>query len=134
MKDIFQTVRDTRYFKKLLSAIESVNLSDTLSGPGPFTLFAPVDESFGKLPEEKRKEIFRNKWKLRQTLASHVMSDRVTTADIENMGLARMMNETVFSISVNDHGIMIDGAMIIQGDILCSNGVIHAVDAFIHQR
>jgi uncharacterized surface protein with fasciclin (FAS1) repeats len=131
MKNVFQTVRDTDFFQLLLSAVEAVGLSDTLSGPGPFTLFAPVDGAFEKLVSEKREKIFQNKWKLRQILTSHVMADKVTTADIENMGLVKMMNDNIFSIVVSHDGIMIDGAKIIQGDILCSNGVIHAIDGLI---
>jgi uncharacterized surface protein with fasciclin (FAS1) repeats len=131
MKNVFQAVRDTDFFQSLLSALEAVGLSDTLSGPGPFTLFAPVDGAFKKLASENQEKNFQNKWKLRQTLTSHVMADKVTIADIENMGLVKMMNDNIFNIEVSHDGIMIDGAKIIQGDILCSNGVIHAVDGII---
>jgi uncharacterized surface protein with fasciclin (FAS1) repeats len=134
MKDVFQTVRDTDFFQSLLSALEAVGLSDTLSGPGPFTLFAPADGAFEKLDSEKQEKILQNIWKLRQILTSHIMADKVTIADIENMGLAKMMNDKIFNIVVSRTGILIDGAKIIQSDILCSNGVIHAVDRLIHSE
>jgi uncharacterized surface protein with fasciclin (FAS1) repeats len=104
-----------------------------LSSPGPFTLFAPIDEAFKKLPAENRRELSHSKWKKKQMLAFHVMVDRVTLHDIENMGLAKMMNDRIFDIVVKNDGVMLDGARIVQGDIFCSNGVIHAVDSIIHQ-
>jgi uncharacterized surface protein with fasciclin (FAS1) repeats len=128
MKDIFKTIKEAASFRTLLSALEVVDLTETLSGPGPFTLFAPAEVSFKKLPAIKHAELFQNKWKLRQLLASHVMADKVMSADIESMGIARMMNDKVFNIVVDNIGVMIDGKKIIQSDILCSNGVIHAVD------
>lgn len=131
MRDIIQTVRKTDLFKTLSSALEAVDLSETLSGPGPFTFFAPTEKAFMKLPAQKYQEFLQNKWKLRQILASHVMADKVTMADIENMGLARMIDEKIYDISVENDGIMIDGAKIVRGDIVCSNGVIHGVDSLI---
>jgi uncharacterized surface protein with fasciclin (FAS1) repeats len=131
MKDILQTIKEMDHFKTLFSAIESVNLSDTLSGSGPFTFFAPVEEAFKERFDENQKELLQNKWKLRQTLISHLMADRVCMADIENMGLAKMMNEKIFNIDVKNNQVLIDGARIIQGDILCSNGVIHAINALL---
>ena len=133
MKNIYQQLRDTDGFRTLLDVIEGVELSGMLSGAGPFTLFAPVEEAFENLSIEYRRELSHNKWKQRQMLAYHVMADRVTLFDIENMGLAKMMNESIFDIMVKNGGVMIDGARIIQGDIFCSNGVIHAVDSVIHQ-
>jgi uncharacterized surface protein with fasciclin (FAS1) repeats len=132
MKDIYHTLRETDRFLTLIEALEAVEFSGMLSGPGPFTLFAPVEEAFEKLSEENRRELSHNKWKQRQMLAYHVMADRVTLHDIENMGLAKMMNERIFDIVVRNDGVTIDGAQIIQGDIFCSNGVIHAVDSIIH--
>jgi uncharacterized surface protein with fasciclin (FAS1) repeats len=134
MKDIFQTVRETDFFKTLSSALEAISLSDTLSGPGPFTLFAPVEEAFKKLHSENQNGLLKDRWKLRQMLNSHVMADRVTMVDIENMGLAKMISEKIFNIMVKSDVVMIDGAKIIQGDILCSNGIIHAIDALIDPR
>jgi uncharacterized surface protein with fasciclin (FAS1) repeats len=133
MKDIFHTLKDTDGFQTLIEALEDVELSGMLSGPGPFTLFAPTEEAFKKLPEENWKELSLNKWKQKQMLAYHVMADSVTLHDIENMGLAKMMNERIFDIMVKNDGVMIDGARIIEGDIFCSNGVIHAIDSVIHQ-
>jgi uncharacterized surface protein with fasciclin (FAS1) repeats len=132
MKDIFHTVKKTAFFKTLSSALVAVDFSDMLSGPGPFTLFAPVDKAFDRLPAENRQKLLQNKWELAQLLAYHVMPDRVTIVDIENMGLAKMMNEKIFDIVVTNDKVKIDGAKIIQSDILCSNGVIHAIDSIIN--
>lgn len=129
MRDIIQMVKKKDLFKTLSSALEAVDFSETLSGPGPFTFFAPTEEAFTKLPTQKFQEFLRNKWKLRQILNSHVMADRVTMMDIENMGLAKMIDEKIYDILVENDGIMIDGAKIVRGDIVCSNGVIHGVDA-----
>jgi uncharacterized surface protein with fasciclin (FAS1) repeats len=133
MKDIFQTMKDKSLFKTLLSSLEAVGLAKALSGPGPFTLFAPVEESFQKLSSRDHQDLIQNKWKLKHLLTSHVMADKVTIADIENMGLAKMMNAKVIDIVVHKDKdeVMIDGAKIIQGDIICSNGIIHAIDAII---
>jgi uncharacterized surface protein with fasciclin (FAS1) repeats len=133
MKDVNQTLEDMDGFRTLVEVIEDVELSDMLSSPGPFTLFAPIDEAFKKLSEENWKELSRSKWKKKQMLAFHVIADRVTLHDIENMGLAKMMNERIFDIVVKNDGVMLHGARIVQGDIFCSNGVIHAVDSIIHQ-
>ena len=131
MRDIIQTVRKLDLFKTLSSALEAADFSETLSGLGPFTFFAPTEEAFTKLPAQKYQEFLQNKWKLRKILASHVMADRVTMVDIENMGLAKMIDEKIYDILVENEGIMIDGAKIVRGDIVCSNGVIHGIDAFI---
>ena len=126
-------MKDNGHFKTLLSSLEAVGLAKALSGPGPFTLFAPVEESFRKLSSRDHQDLIRNKWKLKHMLTSHVMADKVTIDDIENMGLAKMMNAKVFDIVVckDKDEVMIDGAKIIQGDIFCSNGIIHAIDALI---
>jgi uncharacterized surface protein with fasciclin (FAS1) repeats len=134
MKDILQTMKETDLFATLFTVLDAAGLCETLSGPGPFTLFAPVEESFNKLSIEDRKDLLQSRWKQRQMLASHVLADRVTVADIENMGLAKMMNGKIVDIAVDGDGIMIDGAKIIQGDIFCSNGVIHAIDAIIQPK
>jgi uncharacterized surface protein with fasciclin (FAS1) repeats len=134
MRDIFQTVRATGIFETLLSAFEAVNLSETLSGPGPITLFAPADEAFKKLPVTDLAGLLPNKRKLRHLLTSHVMADRVTLSDIKDMGVAKMMNDKIFNIIVRNDEIKVDGAKIIQGDILCSNGVIHVIDALISHK
>jgi uncharacterized surface protein with fasciclin (FAS1) repeats len=133
MKNIFRTLGDTDRFRNLTEVIENIELSSMLSGPGPFTLFAPIEEAFGKLPKKNRNELSHNKWKMKQMLVNHVMADRVSLHDIENMGLAKMMNERIFEIEVKNYEVIIGGAKIIQSDIFCSNGVIHAVDSIIHR-
>jgi uncharacterized surface protein with fasciclin (FAS1) repeats len=133
MKDIYDTVKETEFLKTLSTALDAVGLSETLSGPGPFTFFAPVEDYFLKLSVEDRKNFLQNKWKLERLLSSQVMADRVSIIDIENMGLAKMINEKEFKIFVKNDGILIDEAKIMQSDIQCTNGMIHAVDGFFEK-
>jgi uncharacterized surface protein with fasciclin (FAS1) repeats len=131
MRDIIETVRATVQLKTLLSALGAADLSETLSGPGPLTFFAPVEEAFQRLPAGRRRCLLLNKWELRRILKCHIMTDIVTMADLEDMGLARMMNDRIFDIVVHKDGIHLDGAMIIRGDTVCSNGIVHFIDAVI---
>jgi len=132
MRDIIETVRETVQLKTLFSALGAADLSETLSGPGPLTFFAPVEEAFRRLPEERGRRLFQNKWELRRILKCHIMTDLVNMADLEDMGVARMMNDRIFDIVVHKDGIIVDGARIIGGDIVCSNGILHFVDAVIN--
>lgn len=132
MRNIIETVREIDQLNTLLSALGDADLSETLSGPGPLTFFAPVEEAFLRLPAERRRRLFRNKWELRRIFKSHIMTDFVTMADLEDMALARMMNDRIFDIVVHKDGIHLDGARIIRGDTVCSNGILHFIDAVIN--
>ena len=120
-------------FKTLVAAVTAAGLVDTLKGPGPFTVFAPTDEAFAKLPAGTVDDLLKpeNKAKLVAILTYHVVPGKVMAADVagkETMAKSVQGSE----IKVNGmKGVMVDGANVVTADIAADNGVIHAIDAVI---
>ena len=109
------------------------DLVDTLRGDGPFTVFAPTDEAFAKLPEGTLEDLLRpeNKAKLQAILTSHVVAGKVMASDVLGMSSAKTVNGRSFTISERNGSVMVDNARVIKTDILASNGVIHVIDSVI---
>ena len=132
-KDIVDTAVADDDFNTLVAAIQAAGLVETLKGEGPFTVFAPTDEAFAKLPKGTLDSLLKpeNKQKLASILTYHVVSGKVMAADVVKLTEAKTVNGQSLTINVKDGTVMVDSAKVIKTDIECSNGVIHVIDAVL---
>ena len=132
-KDIVDTAVAAGSFKTLAKALQAADLVDTLKGKGPFTVFAPTDEAFAKLPAGTLEDLLKpaNKAKLRRILTYHVVPGRVTAADVVKLKSAKAVSGDTIAIKANDGGVTVDAAHVVKTDIDASNGVIHVIDSVI---
>ncbi len=129
-KDIVDTAVSAGSFNTLATALTEAGLIDTLKGEGPFTVFAPTDEAFAKLPEDQLAAILADKELLTSILTYHVVAGKVMAADVAALESAATVQGQ--SVSINtDSGVMVDSAKVIQTDIVASNGVIHVIDTVL---
>lgn len=132
-KDIVDTAVGAGQFETLVAAVKAAGLVDTLKGTGPFTVFAPTDEAFKKLPEGTVESLLKpgNKEKLTQILTYHVVPGKVMSGDIAGKTLnPQTVEGSEVSIDATD-GVKVGGATVTQADIEASNGVIHVIDTVI---
>jgi uncharacterized surface protein with fasciclin (FAS1) repeats len=131
-KDIVDTAVAAGSFKTLVAAVQAAGLVETLKGPGPFTVFAPTDEAFAKLPAGTVESLLKpeNKEKLVAILTYHVVPGKVMAADVKPMEVKTVNGEEA-TIAVADGKVTIDKANVVKTDIVTSNGVIHVIDAVI---
>lgn len=118
-------------FKTLVTALKAADLVGALSGEGPFTVFAPTDEAFAKLPAGTVEGLLKDKAKLAAILTYHVVPGKVTAADVVKVKEAKTLNGKSVKVTVKDGKVMIDGANVVKTDIMAKNGVIHVIDAVI---
>jgi uncharacterized surface protein with fasciclin (FAS1) repeats len=132
-KDIVDTAVAAGSFKTLAKALAAADLVDTLKGPGPFTVFAPTDEAFAKLPAGTLEALLKpeNKAKLQRILTYHVVAGKVMASDVVKMHSAKAVSGDVVTIVTRDGGVRVDGANVVKTDIPASNGVIHVIDAVL---
>ena len=132
-KDIVDTAVAAGSFKTLAAALQAAGLVDTLKGKGPFTVFAPTDEAFAKLPKGTVEELLKpeNKAKLTAILTYHVVPGAVSASQVTKLKDAKTVNGQSVKISASGGGVMIDGARVVKADIRASNGVIHVIDSVI---
>ena len=130
-KNIVETAIAAGSFKTLATALTAAGLVDTLKGTGPFTVFAPTDEAFAKLPAGTLQDLLKpeNKEKLAAILTYHVVPGQVMAAQVSKMASAKTVNGKSAAIKVSSGSVMVDGSKVIKTDILCSNGVIHVIDS-----
>ncbi|MGV3605622.1 MAG: fasciclin domain-containing protein [Planctomycetaceae bacterium] len=128
--DIVDTAVKAGSFKTLAAALKAADLVDTLKGKGPFTVFAPTDEAFAKLPPGTVEALLKDKKKLTAILTYHVVPGKVLAADVVKVSSAKTVNGQEVKIDASK-GVKVDGATVVKADILCSNGVIHVIDAVI---
>lgn len=133
MQDIVATAIAAGSFTTLVTAVKAAGLVETLQGEGPFTVFAPNDEAFAKVPKETLEGLLANKEKLAAVLTYHVLSGKVMAADAIKLDgkEAMTVNGQSFKVMVKDGGVMVDNAKVIATDIQCANGVIHVIDSVI---
>lgn len=133
LKDIVDTAVSAEMFKTLVAAVQAAGLVDTLKGDGPFTVFAPTDEAFAKLPKGTVEDLLKpeNKDKLVKILTYHVVSGKVTAADVVKVKSAKTVEGQEVAVKVNDGKIMINDSNVVKTDIMASNGVIHVIDAVL---
>ena len=131
--DIVDTAVAAGKFKTLVAAVKAAELVETLKGEGPFTVFAPSDEAFAKIPEEKLKELLKpeNKELLQGILTYHVVPGKVMAKDVVGLTEAKTANGQTIDIKVTDGKVTVDGANVVATDVACKNGVIHIIDAVI---
>jgi len=130
-KTIVETAIAAGSFNTLVTAVKAAGLVETLSSEGPFTVFAPTDDAFSKLPAGTIEALLQDKEKLTAILTYHVVSGKVMAADVLNLTSAKTVNGQSITIKVMDGTVMVNGAKVIKTDIVCSNGVIHVIDAVI---
>jgi uncharacterized surface protein with fasciclin (FAS1) repeats len=118
-------------FKTLVKAVQAAGLAETLSGPGPFTVFAPTDEAFAKLPAGTLDALLKDKLKLTAILTYHVVPGVVTADQVVKLHSAKTVNGKSLEIKVVGGKVMVDGAHVVATDIKASNGVIHVIDAVV---
>lgn len=132
-KDIVDTAVAAGSFKTLAKALKAADLVETLKGEGPFTVFAPTDEAFAKLPQATLNDLLKpeNKSKLQRILTYHVVAGRVTSADVAKLKSAKAVSGDTIDIKVNGRTVMVDDARVVKTDVAASNGVIHVIDSVI---
>ncbi len=132
-KDIVETAVAAGNFKTLAAALQAAGLVDTLKGAGPFTVFAPTDEAFAKLPAGTVEDLLKpeNKQKLISILTYHVVAGDVMANDVVKLSEAKTLNGKEVKIMVEGGKVMVDGANVTKTDIKCSNGVIHVIDSVL---
>ncbi|MEO5904953.1 MAG: fasciclin domain-containing protein [Gemmatimonadaceae bacterium] len=133
MNDIVGVAANAGQFNTLVAAVKAAGLAETLQGAGPFTVFAPTDAAFGKLPEGTIEALLADKEKLTAILTYHVVSGKVMAADIVQAGGAdpATVNGAPVNITLRDGQVYVDGAKVVTADIQASNGVIHVIDTVI---
>jgi uncharacterized surface protein with fasciclin (FAS1) repeats len=132
-KDIVDTAVSAGQFNTLAAALDAADLVETLKGPGPFTVFAPTDEAFAKLPAGTVENLLKpeNKAQLTAILTYHVVPGEVMAADVVKLDEAKTVNGKMVSVKTHGGGVMINGAKVTATDIAASNGVIHVIDSVI---
>ncbi len=120
-------------FNTLVAAVKAADLVKTLSGDGPFTVFAPTDAAFAKLPEGTLADLLKpeNKSKLAAILTYHVVAGKVKAEQVVKLTEAKTVQGSSVKIAVKDGSVMIDNAKVVKTDIPCKNGIIHVIDTVI---
>jgi len=128
--DIVETARAAGSFKTLITALEAAGLTDALRGDGPFTVFAPTDEAFAKLPKGTIEALLNDIPRLKSILTYHVVSGEVLASDVVKLDEAKTLQGQ--SVRVNaSSGVMVDNARVVKTDVMATNGVIHVIDTVI---
>jgi len=132
-KNIVETAVAADGFDTLVAAVKAADLVEVLSSKGPFTVFAPTDEAFAKLPKGTLETLLKpeNKEKLQAILKYHVVAGKVTAKKVVNLSEAKTVQGSPISIAVKDGTVMINDAKVVKADIMTSNGVIHVIDKVI---
>ena len=128
--DIVDTAIAAGSFETLVAAIKAAGLVDTLKGDGPFTVFAPTDEAFAKLPAGTVEGLLADKEALIKVLTYHVVAGKVMAADVAGLSSAKTVQGQSIKIATKN-GVQVDNANVIKTDIVTSNGVIHVIDTVI---
>ena len=129
-KDIVDTAVAAGNFKTLATALTAAGLIDTLKGPGPFTVFAPTDDAFAKIPPDALKALLADKAALTAVLTYHVVPGAVMAKDVASLKSAKTVQGAEVAIDTTS-GVKIGGATVIKADIVASNGVIHVIDTVL---
>ncbi len=130
-KDIVDTAVAAGSFKTLAAALQAAGLVETLKGKGPFTVFAPTDEAFAKLPAGTVEALLKDKEKLTKILLYHVVAGNVMAKDVVKLKSAKTVQGSSVKINVSGGKVMVDNANVVKTDIATSNGVIHVIDSVI---
>jgi uncharacterized surface protein with fasciclin (FAS1) repeats len=129
-KDIVDTAVAAGSFNTLVKAVQAAGLVDTLKSPGPFTVFAPTDEAFAKLPAGTLDGLLKDKAALAKILTYHVVPGKVMAADVKTGEVKTVQGQSV-KLEVSGGKVTVDGANVVKADVGASNGVIHVIDKVI---
>ena len=129
-QDIVDTAVAAGSFQTLATALTAAGLVDTLKGEGPFTVFAPTDAAFAKLPAGTVEALLADKAKLTAVLTYHVVAGKVTAADVVKLSSAKTVQGGALAIDASQ-GVKVNGANVVQADVMASNGVIHVIDTVL---
>jgi uncharacterized surface protein with fasciclin (FAS1) repeats len=133
MKNLYEMAREAGNFKTLASAIDKAGLMATLTSPGPFTVFAPTDEAFSKVPKAQLDALLQNPEQLKQVLLYHVVPGKIRSSDVRKMqdgAKVRTASQKDFTLGLKG-GVKVNDANVTTTDIEASNGFIHAIDKVI---
>jgi len=132
-RDIVETAAAAGSFTTLAKALTAAGLVETLKGAGPFTVFAPTDEAFAKLPASTLQDLLKpeNKTKLQRILTYHVVPGRVMAADVTKLKTAKAVSGDALKITASNGAVLVDGAHVVKADVAASNGVIHVIDTVL---
>ena len=128
--DIVDTAVAAGKFNTLVKAVKAAGLADTLKGDGPFTVFAPTDEAFAKLPAGTVESLLNDKEKLAQILTYHVVPGKVMSTDVTT-GAVQTVQGQPLNVMVDDGAVKVNDAQVVQADVTASNGVIHVIDSVV---
>jgi uncharacterized surface protein with fasciclin (FAS1) repeats len=133
LADIVATAQAAGTFKTLVAALTAAELADVLKGAGPFTVFAPTDDAFAKLPAGTVDSLLKpeNKAKLQAVLKYHVVSGKVLAADVVKLTSAKTLQGSQLKVSASGGAVMINDSKVTQADVMASNGVIHVIDSVL---
>jgi len=135
VKNIVETAIEGGSFKTLVKAVQAAGLVDTLSSKGPFTVFAPTDDAFAKLPAGAVEDLLKDKEKLASVLTYHVVPGKVMSADVVKLKSAKTVQGQEIKIDAAKwhlhKNVKVSGANVVKADIECANGVIHVIDKVI---
>ena len=129
-KDIVDTAVAAGSFKTLAAALQAAGLIETLKGKGPFTVFAPTDEAFAKIPKAALDALIADKAKLTKVLTYHVVAGKVMAADVMKLKSAKTVEGQMVKIDTSN-GVMVNNAKVVKADVEASNGVIHVIDTVL---
>ncbi|RZU00751.1 fasciclin domain-containing protein [Rivibacter subsaxonicus] len=129
-KDIVDTAVAAGDFKTLAAALQAAGLVDTLKGKGPFTVFAPTDAAFAKVPKDQLDALLKDKAALTKVLTYHVVPGKVMAADVKP-GKVKTVQGGELTIATAGGGVMVDQAKVLKTDIVADNGVIHVIDSVV---
>jgi uncharacterized surface protein with fasciclin (FAS1) repeats len=129
-KDIVDTAVSAGQFNTLAAALQAAGLVDTLKGTGPFTVFAPTDAAFAKIPKADLDALLKDKAKLTAVLTYHVVAGKVMAKDVKPGAVKTVQGDT-FMVKANGGKVMVDNAIVVKTDIEADNGVIHVIDTVI---
>lgn len=128
--DIVDTAVGAGQFSTLAKALTAAGLIETLKGPGPFTVFAPTDAAFAKIPADKLNALLADKAALTKVLTYHVLPGKVVAADVKSGSVKTVQGQSL-SIKATSGGVTVNDAKVIKTDVMATNGVIHVIDTVI---
>ena len=128
--DLVETAVAADQFKTLVAALEKAELVDTLKGKGPYTVFAPTDAAFAKLPPGALENLLKDQEKLAAVLTYHVVPGKVMSADVKP-GKVKTVQGQALTVATKDGGVTVNDARVIKTDVTASNGVIHVIDSVV---
>lgn len=128
--DIVDTAKSAGGFNTLTTAVQAAGLTDTLKGPGPYTVFAPTDAAFAKVPKDKLDALLKDKAALTKVLTYHVVPGKVMAKDVK-AGKVKTVEGSAITVTVADGKVKVNDANVVKTDIAADNGVIHVIDTVL---